>query len=48
MYTALENENGVSCLTVMENKRQLTKPYGGRTPKLHSLQAGILKNYDEV
>jgi hypothetical protein len=44
---ALQNENGISCLTIIENKRQLTAPYGGRNRKWHSLQAGILKNCDE-
>jgi hypothetical protein len=33
MYTALQNENGVSCLTILENKRQLTMPYSGRNCK---------------
>jgi hypothetical protein len=47
MYIALQNENGVSCLTVIVNKRLLRMPYGGRNCKEHSLQAGILKNSDE-
>jgi hypothetical protein len=47
MYTALLNENGVTCLTVIVNERQLTMPYGGRNHKQHSLQACILKNHDE-
>jgi hypothetical protein len=47
MYIALQNENGVSCLTFIENKKQLTMPYGGRNCKQHFLQAGILKNCDE-
>jgi hypothetical protein len=47
MYTALQNENGVSYLRVIVNKRQLTMPYGERNCKWHSLQAGILKNCDE-
>jgi hypothetical protein len=47
MCTALQNENGVSCLTVIVNKSQLTMPYGGRNHKQCSLQAGILKNCDE-
>jgi hypothetical protein len=47
MYTALQNENGVSCLTVIVNKRKWTMPYGGRNHKWHSLQAGILKNCEE-
>jgi hypothetical protein len=33
LYIALQNENGVSCLTVIENERQLTLPYGGRNHK---------------
>jgi hypothetical protein len=47
IYIALQNENGVSCLTVIDNKRQLTLPYGERNRKCHSLQADILKNCDE-
>jgi hypothetical protein len=47
MYIALQNETGVSCLTVMVNKRQVTMPYGGRNHEWHSLQAGTLKNSDE-
>jgi hypothetical protein len=47
MYIALQNENGVSCLTVIECKRQLTMPYGGRNHKQRSSQADILKNFDE-
>jgi hypothetical protein len=47
MYIALQNENGISCLTIIVNKRQLTMPYGGRNSKQHSLQAGILKNCDQ-
>jgi hypothetical protein len=46
-YTALQNENGLSCLTIIVNKRQLTMPYGGRNHKWHSLQATVLKNCDE-
>jgi hypothetical protein len=46
IYTALQNENGV-CLSITENKRQMTMPYGGRNPKWQSLQAGILKDCDE-
>jgi hypothetical protein len=46
IYIALQYENGVSFLTVIENKRQLTMPYG-RNHKRHSLQAGILNNSDE-
>jgi hypothetical protein len=46
MYIALQNENGVSCLTEQQI-RQLRMPYGGRNPKRHSLQAGILKNCNE-
>jgi hypothetical protein len=46
IYIALQYENGVSFLTVIENKRQLTVPYG-RNHKRHSLQAGILNNSDE-
>jgi hypothetical protein len=44
MYTALQNENGFSYLTITENKRQLTMPCGGRNCEPHCLQAGILKN----
>jgi hypothetical protein len=44
---ALQNENGVSSLTFVENKKQLTMPCGGRNCKQHFLQAGILKNCDE-
>jgi hypothetical protein len=33
MYSALQNNNGVSCLTIIVNKRQLTMPYGGRNHK---------------
>jgi hypothetical protein len=29
MYIALQNKNGVSCLTIRDNERQLTMPYGG-------------------
>jgi hypothetical protein len=47
IYTALQNENGVSYSTFIENKRQLTMPYGSRNCKWHSLQAGILNNCDE-
>jgi hypothetical protein len=47
MYHALQNKDGISCLTVLANKRQLIMPYGGRNHKWHSLQADILKNCDE-
>jgi hypothetical protein len=47
MYIALQNENGVSCLALIVNKRQLTMPYGGRNSKWHSLQTSILMNCDE-
>jgi hypothetical protein len=47
MYTALQNENGISCLTIIANKIQLTMPYGGKNRKQHSLHAGILKNCNE-
>jgi hypothetical protein len=47
MCIALHNENGVSCLTIIVNKRQLTMPYGGRNHKWHSLQAGVLKKCEE-
>jgi hypothetical protein len=47
MYNALQNENGVSCLTTIVSKRWLTMPNGGRNRKWHSLQAGILKKFDE-
>jgi hypothetical protein len=47
MYTAFQNENGVSCLTVIVNKRQLIMHRGGRNHKWHSLHAGILKYCDE-
>jgi hypothetical protein len=33
IYIALQNENGVSCLTIIVNKRQLTTPFGGRNLK---------------
>jgi hypothetical protein len=42
MNIALQNENGVSCLTEQQI-RQLTMPYGGRNSKRHSLQAGYFK-----
>jgi hypothetical protein len=48
VYIALQNESGVSCLTVMENKRLLTMPHVERNHKWHSLQAGILKNCHEL
>jgi hypothetical protein len=47
MYTTLQNENGVSCLTVIVYKRQLTMPYGGRNHKWYILQADKLKNSEE-
>jgi hypothetical protein len=47
MHIALQNENGVSCLTITANERQLAMPYGGRNCKQHSLQAGIFMNCDE-
>jgi hypothetical protein len=47
MYTALQNKNGVSCLTTIVNKEQLTMAYGERNRKWHFLQAAILKNCDE-
>jgi hypothetical protein len=47
IYIASQSENGISCLTVIENKRLLTRPYGGRNCEQHSLQAGILMNCDE-
>jgi hypothetical protein len=28
IYIALQNKNGISCLTVVVNKRQLTMPFG--------------------
>jgi hypothetical protein len=37
IYAALQNENGISCLTVVENKRQLTMPCGGRNRNWHFL-----------
>jgi hypothetical protein len=43
IHIALQNKNGVSCLTITENKRQLTLPYAGRNCKWHFLQAGVLK-----
>jgi hypothetical protein len=46
MHIALQKENGVSSLTIIERKRQLTMTYSGRNSKQHSLQAGILKTYD--
>jgi hypothetical protein len=46
-YTALQDEDGVSCLTVTKNKRKQIMRYGGRNPKWHSLKAGILKNCDD-
>jgi hypothetical protein len=47
IYIALENKNGVCCLTLIENERQMTVFYGGRNCKWHSLQDGVLKNCDE-
>jgi hypothetical protein len=47
IYIASQNENGVSCLKTIVNKRQLTIIYGERNCKQHSLQAGILKNCDK-
>jgi hypothetical protein len=47
IYIVLQNENGVSHLAIIENKRQLIMTYGGRNHKQHSLQAGILKNCEE-
>jgi hypothetical protein len=47
MYISLQNENGVPCLPIIENKRQMTMPYGRRNCKQHSLQAGILNICDE-
>jgi hypothetical protein len=47
IYITLQNKNGFTCLTIIEKKRQLTMPYGGRNHKWHSLHAGILKNCDE-
>jgi hypothetical protein len=46
MYSALQNENGVSCFAVIVSERQLIIPYGGRNCKRHPLEAGILKNCD--
>jgi hypothetical protein len=47
MYTALRNKNGFSCLTIIVNERQLETAYGGRNNKWNSLQADILKDYNE-
>jgi hypothetical protein len=47
MHTTLQNENGVSCLTLIVNKRQLTMPYAGKDHKFLSLKAGILKKCNE-
>jgi hypothetical protein len=47
MYTALENENSVSRLTIIVNKRKLIEPYGGRNRKQHSSQPSTLNNRDE-
>jgi hypothetical protein len=47
MYTALENENSVSRLTIIVNKRKLIVPYGGRNRKRHSSQPSTLNNRDE-
>jgi hypothetical protein len=33
IYIALQHKNGVSCLTITENKRQLIMPYVGETVK---------------
>jgi hypothetical protein len=38
MYTAIQYEIGVSCLTITVNKRQLTMPYGGKKHERHSLK----------
>jgi hypothetical protein len=46
MYIVLQTNKGVSCLTVIESKRQFTMPCGGRNRKQQS-QDGILKNSDE-
>jgi hypothetical protein len=43
----ITEQKGVPCLTIKENKKQLTMPYGGRNCKWHSLQVDILKNGDE-
>jgi hypothetical protein len=47
IYIVYKTKNGVSCLTTVENKRQLTISYGGRNHEQQSLQAGILKNCDD-
>jgi hypothetical protein len=47
MYIGLQNKNGVSSLTITENKRQLTMLCGWWNHKWHPLQAGILRNCDE-
>jgi hypothetical protein len=47
IYIALQNEYCISCLTVVESKRQLTMPHGWRSHKLPSLQADVLKNCDD-
>jgi hypothetical protein len=44
---ALQNENHVSYLTIIANKRQMVMPYGGRNHKLHFFQTDTLKNCDE-
>jgi hypothetical protein len=43
MYIALQNENGVSCLTIIVNKIQLAMSYDERNRTRHTLQASILK-----
>jgi hypothetical protein len=48
MYTALQNENAVSYIIIIVNKRQLTMSSDRRNCKQHCLQAGILKNCDEL
>jgi hypothetical protein len=47
IYIVLQNENNVYFLAIIENNGQLTRLYGGRNHKWHSMQAGILKNCDE-
>jgi hypothetical protein len=44
---ALQYKNGVTCLTIIVNRRQLTMPYGGRNCERHSGQVGILENCDK-
>jgi hypothetical protein len=46
MYIAAQNKNSVSCVIIIENKRQFTMLYDGRKSEWHCLQACVLKNCD--